>query len=110
MSIFFLIFDFLSSYVGEYGPLRWYAQASERFGSGPHSDKPTYRDLACHICQMSVGAISREIQAERNRPYRESRYPSLEISTNVAIFDARCLQTEELSHQPIDSHRMRRDG
>src|SRR6267378_6666187 len=76
----------------------------------PHSDKTTYRDLACHICQMSVGAISREIQVERNRPYRESRYPSLEISTDVAIFDARCLQTEELSHQAIDSHRMRRDG
>jgi hypothetical protein len=46
MSIFFLIFGRPCSDVVEYGPLRWYAQASERFGSWPHSDKGTYQDLA----------------------------------------------------------------
>src|SRR5258708_8845137 len=34
MSTFFFIFGCLSSDVGEYGPLRWDAQACERFGSG----------------------------------------------------------------------------
>jgi hypothetical protein len=47
------------------------------------------------------GHISRETQAERNQPCRESCYCSPEISTNVAISDPHPLQTEELSHQPM---------
>ena len=51
MSTLLLIFRLVSSDVGEYGPLRWDAQASERFRSGPvrvrkpHSDKKTSRAL-----------------------------------------------------------------
>jgi len=48
MSTILLIFGRLSSDVVEYGPLRWDAQACERFGSGPHSDNATSRDLALH--------------------------------------------------------------
>src|SRR6202162_3780213 len=43
MSTFLLIFGRLCSDVVEYGPLRWYVQACERFGSEPHFDKPPSR-------------------------------------------------------------------
>ena len=65
--------------------------------------------LTGHLASEVLGAVSQEIQAERNQPCRESCYPSCESSTNSPTVDARRLQTEGLLHQPIDFSRMRRD-
>ena len=90
--------------------------------SWSHSDKttspfiellrrgPATAGAECVIMGISevLWTVSRETQAERNQPCRESCCRSPEISTNVPTFDARRPRIEDLSNQAFDFRRMRR--